>query len=45
LIALLYLFGFSANTLAENHCFRGTLDKQYYDRNHDLVADLPLNPS
>jgi len=24
-------------------CFRGTLDKQYCDRDHDLVADLPLD--
>ena len=26
-------------------CFRGTLDKQYCDRNRDQVADLPLNPA
>ncbi len=26
-------------------CFRGTLDKQYCDRDHDLVADLPLDSS
>ncbi len=25
-------------------CYRGTLDKQYCDRNRDLVADLPLDP-
>lgn len=26
-------------------CHRGTLDKRYCDRNHDLVADLPLDSS
>ncbi len=26
-------------------CFRGTLDKQYCDRDHDLVADLPTDSS
>ena len=45
LLALLFSFSFSGNALAENHCFRGTLDKQYCDRDHDLVADLPLKES
>jgi phosphonate transport system substrate-binding protein len=26
-------------------CYRGTLDKQYCDRDRDLVADLPLDPA
>jgi len=26
-------------------CYRGTLDKQYCDRNRDQTADLPLDPS
>jgi len=26
-------------------CYRGTLDKQYCDRNRDQTADLPMNPS
>ncbi len=30
---------------AEDCPFRGTLDKQYCDRDRDLVADLPTNPS
>lgn len=29
---------------AEDCPFRGTLDKQYCDRDRDLVADLPLDP-
>ncbi len=37
---LFFLLSFNVN--AED-CFRGTLDKQYCDRNHDLVADLPLD--
>ena len=28
---------------AMEDCPRGTLDKQYCDRNNDLVADLPLD--
>ena len=35
---------FSFSVLAED-CPRGTLDKQYCDRNADLVADLPLDQS
>lgn len=29
---------------AQEDCYRGTLDKQYCDRNRDLVADLPVDP-
>jgi len=32
-----------SSVLAED-CYRGTLDKQYCDRNRDQVADLPLDP-
>ena len=42
LIGLLFFISFSSSALAAEDCFRGTLDKQYCDRNHDLVADLPL---
>jgi len=45
LIALLLVVGFSANTMAAEDCYRGTLDKQYCDRDRDLVADLPLDPA
>lgn len=41
LCSLLFVFCFSSAVLAED-CFRGILDKQYCDRDHDLVADLPL---
>ena len=44
LCGLLFIFCFSNLALAED-CFRGTLDDQYCDRNHDLVADLPLDPA
>jgi len=44
LCGLLLIFSFSSLALAED-CFRGTLDDQYCDRNHDLVADLPLDPA
>jgi len=44
LAAVLGLVGFSAGASAEE-CPRGTLDKQYCDRNNDLVADLPLDES
>lgn len=43
LIGLLLVFCFSGGALAED-CYRGTLDKQYCDRNRDQVADLPMNP-
>jgi phosphonate transport system substrate-binding protein len=38
------LLGFSLAVSAED-CYRGTLDKQYCDRDRDLVADLPLDPA
>ncbi len=38
------LLALSPAALAEE-CPRGTLDKQYCDRNNDLVADLPLDES
>ena len=44
LIAALSFVGFSSGAIAEE-CPRGTLDKQYCDRNNDLVADLPLDES
>ena len=43
LCGLLFIFCFSGLAMAED-CYRGTLDKQYCDRNRDLVADLPLDP-
>jgi len=42
LIGLIVLLGLSFTASAED-CYRGTLDKQYCDRNRDLVADLPLD--
>lgn len=42
--ALTLSFGTGAASAAEN-CDRGTLDDAYCDRNLDLVADLPLDPS
>src|SRR5210317_769208 len=44
LLGLFFILCFSGSALAED-CFRGTLDKQYCDRDHDLVADLPLDPA
>ena len=41
---LLGIFSFF-NPLAAEDCPRGTLDKRYCDRDGDLVADLPLDPS
>ena len=43
LCSLLFIFCFSSLAVAED-CFRGTLDDQYCDRDHNLVADLPLDP-
>ena len=40
--AAVLLLGFAMPAQAED-CHRGTLDKQYCDRNYDLVADLPLD--
>jgi len=45
LIGLLFILCFSSSAMAIEDCFRGTLDKQYCDRDHDLVADLPLDPA
>lgn len=44
LVAALGIMGMSSGASAEE-CPRGTLDKQYCDRNNDLVADLPLDES
>ena len=41
---LLALAGFGLSAQAAE-CPRGTLDKQYCDRDGDLVADLPLDPA
>ena len=39
------MLAFAPAVLAQGDCpFRGTLDKQYCDRDRDLVADLPANP-
>jgi len=43
LLTLIVLLGFSVAVAAED-CYRGTLDKQYCDRDRDQVADLPLDP-
>jgi len=42
LLGLIVLLGLSFTASAEE-CYRGTLDKQYCDRDRDLVADLPLD--
>ncbi|MFT5115123.1 MAG: phosphonate transport system substrate-binding protein [Parasphingorhabdus sp.] len=42
--SLLFAVGMASNVMAEE-CYRGTLDEKYCDRNHDQVADLPLNES
>ena len=44
LFGLIFLLGFSFAASAAD-CYRGTLDKQYCDRDRDLVADLPLDPA
>jgi len=41
---IIAVLAFSAAAQAED-CPRGTLDKQYCDRDGDLVADLPTDPS
>jgi phosphonate transport system substrate-binding protein len=43
-IGFLFVLCFSTGALAAGDCYRGTLDEQYCDRDHDLVADLPLDP-
>ncbi|MFV2033234.1 MAG: phosphate/phosphite/phosphonate ABC transporter substrate-binding protein, partial [Gammaproteobacteria bacterium] len=45
LMGLLIVLLFANNAIAAEHCYRGTLDKQYCDRDGDLVADLPLDES
>ena len=45
LIGLLLVLGFSTSAMAMEDCYRGTLDKQYCDRDRNLVADLPLDPA
>ena len=42
-VATLFAFGVAPAVAAED-CYRGTLDKRYCDRDHDQVADLPLDP-
>jgi phosphonate transport system substrate-binding protein len=44
LIALLFIFGLS-NAAVAAECPRGTLDKQYCDRDGNLTADLPTDPA
>jgi len=41
---LLGIFSFPSAIVA-SECPRGTLDKRYCDRDGDLVADLPMDPS
>jgi len=40
-----FVLTFSQGAYATEDCHRGTLDKQYCDRDRDLVADLPLDSS
>ncbi|MCP4980688.1 MAG: phosphate/phosphite/phosphonate ABC transporter substrate-binding protein [Gammaproteobacteria bacterium] len=44
LIGLVFVLCFSNAAFAED-CYRGTLDKQYCDRDRNQVADLPLDPA
>jgi phosphonate transport system substrate-binding protein len=41
-LALLYILLFSVNLIAKDNL---TLDARYSDKNHDLLADTPKNPS
>ncbi len=43
--AIAGLTALSAPAQADKDCYRGTLDKQYCDRDKDQVADLPLDES
>jgi len=43
-VASLALLGAAAAAGAEDCPHRGTLDQQYCDRDHDLIADLPVDP-
>jgi len=45
LIALILVMGFTTSTMAMEDCYRGTLDKQYCDRDGNLTADLPTDPA
>jgi phosphonate transport system substrate-binding protein len=40
-----FVLTFSQGAYAAEDCHRGTLDKQYCDRDRDLVADLPTDSS
>jgi len=44
-IAIAGLTALAVPAQAAKDCYRGTLDKQYCDRDKDLVADLPLDES
>ena len=44
-LALALGVGMAAPVAAQEDCPRGTLDDRYCDRDGDLVADLPLDPS
>ena len=44
IIGLFIILFFSGSVMAAD-CYRGTLDKQYCDRDGDLTADLPLDPA
>ncbi|MGI9464056.1 MAG: phosphate/phosphite/phosphonate ABC transporter substrate-binding protein, partial [Aestuariivirgaceae bacterium] len=44
LIVAMAMMTFGGAAFAQE-CPRGTLDKQYCDRNNDQVADLPLDQS
>ncbi|TFH49918.1 MAG: phosphate/phosphite/phosphonate ABC transporter substrate-binding protein [Lysobacterales bacterium] len=44
-VAALLTLGMTSLASAVECPYRGTLDAQYCDRNHDLVADLPLDQS
>ena len=44
LFVLLFIFGLSNPAFAAD-CPRGTLDKQFCDRDGDLTADLPTDPA
>ena len=39
------LAGLPSPSMAQEDCPRGTLDKQYCDRDGDQIADLPIDPS
>jgi phosphonate transport system substrate-binding protein len=45
LTGLFFILCFSSSVMAVEDCFRGTLDRQYCDRDRNLVADLPLDPA